>query len=231
MQRPQPSHRPRSHGFSSNNKRAVVGNTAGTVPPAWRTTVAQPHDRRETRPAVGSKILMSQLPVETVHERDIEELFAETIGPVFNVFIVYNSNGRSKGMAVVNFQRSGDAAEARRKYNGKIIDGRRPLKIELITDPPDAPVKVKSLAERLERPIAKGTTNSNAHNLNPPGPTARVPNVTPQTQRRKFKKGPRRLKKSVEQLDREMETYMAAAPQFSASDIKMAVDNSGTDLA
>ena len=28
-------------------------------------------------------------------------------------------------MAVVNFQRSGDAAEARRQYNGKIIDGRK----------------------------------------------------------------------------------------------------------
>jgi hypothetical protein len=99
MQRPQPSHRPRSQGFSSHNKRAVLGNTAGTVPPAWRTTVAQirpayydrrqeglehvqngqPHDRRE---AVGSKILMSQLPVETVHERDIEvSIFLHTSGP------------------------------------------------------------------------------------------------------------------------------------------------------
>ena len=62
------------------------------MPPAWRTTVTQirpgyavrrkgdvdfgqqglPRDRRESRSAVGSKILMSQLPLETVHERDIE---------------------------------------------------------------------------------------------------------------------------------------------------------------
>lgn len=33
-------------------------------------------------------------------------------------------------MAVVNFQRSGDAAEARRKYNGKIIDGRKSYMID-----------------------------------------------------------------------------------------------------
>ena len=93
QQRQQPSHRPRPQGFIPHNKRAVVGSTAGTVPPAWRTSVAQvrptyydrrkggdvdfgqqgePHARRDPRPAVGSKILMSQLPLETVHERDIE---------------------------------------------------------------------------------------------------------------------------------------------------------------
>ena len=49
---------------------------------------------------------------------------------MFDVFIIYNSQGRSKGMAVVNFQRSGDAAEARRKYNGKIIDGRKSYMVD-----------------------------------------------------------------------------------------------------
>lgn len=42
---------------------------------------------------------------------------------MFSVSIVYDSLGRSRGMAIVNFQRSGDAAEARQKFNGKIIDG------------------------------------------------------------------------------------------------------------
>jgi hypothetical protein len=35
-------------------------------------------------------------------------------------------------MAVVNFQRGGDAAEARRKYNGKIIDGRKSRMLRLV---------------------------------------------------------------------------------------------------
>lgn len=37
---------------------------------------------------------------------------------------MYNSQGKSKGMAVVWFQRPGDAAVARAKYDGKIVDGR-----------------------------------------------------------------------------------------------------------
>ncbi|KIJ27584.1 hypothetical protein M422DRAFT_190853, partial [Sphaerobolus stellatus SS14] len=122
-------------------------------------------------------------------------LFAETIGPVFDVFIVYNSQGRSKGMAVVHFQRAGDAIEARRSYNGKILDGHRPLKIELIVDQalkgkpvsaniPSQTPAVPSLAERLgdkATSIASGTT------------------------------APMRLKKSAQQLDREMEVYMVQA--------------------
>ena len=38
-------------------------------------------------------------------------------------FIVYNSQGNSKGMAIVSFHRKEDAMVARTKYNGKIIDG------------------------------------------------------------------------------------------------------------
>ena len=37
---------------------------------------------------------------------------------------MYNSQGKSKGMAVVWFQRPGDALVARAKYDGKIVDGR-----------------------------------------------------------------------------------------------------------
>lgn len=92
------AHRPRSQAFTYHTKRAVVGKAAGTVPPAWRTTVAHvrpayyDHRRQggdvDTVPygghgtekrdpprapaVVGSKILMSQLPQDTVYERDIE---------------------------------------------------------------------------------------------------------------------------------------------------------------
>lgn len=56
--------------------------------------------------------------------RLLQQLFSKTVGPVKDAFIVYNSQARSKGMAVVSFQRSADAALARAKYNGKIVDGR-----------------------------------------------------------------------------------------------------------
>jgi THO complex subunit 4 len=46
------------------------------------------------------------------------------VGPLKESFLVYNSQGNSKGMAVVTFQRPGDALAAQAKYDGKIVDGR-----------------------------------------------------------------------------------------------------------
>lgn len=53
----------------------------------------------------------------------MQELFRKTVGPLKESFLIYNSAGRSKGMAVVTFQRPGDAAAARAKFDGKIVDG------------------------------------------------------------------------------------------------------------
>jgi THO complex subunit 4 len=53
-----------------------------------------------------------------------QELFGKTVGPVESVFVVYNSQALSKGMAVVAFARAGDAVAARAKYHGKIVDDR-----------------------------------------------------------------------------------------------------------
>ena len=61
---------------------------------------------------------------DRIQSWDTQTLFTKTVGPVKEVFIVFNSQARSKGMAVVTFQRAGDAAVARTKYNGKIVDGR-----------------------------------------------------------------------------------------------------------
>jgi hypothetical protein len=41
---------------------------------------------------------------------------------VKEAFIIYNSSGKSKGMAIVTFHRPGDAAVAKAKYDGKFID-------------------------------------------------------------------------------------------------------------
>ena len=49
------------------------------------------------------------------------------MGPLRDAFLIYNSQAKSKGMAVVTFQRAGDAAVAKAKYDGKIVDGRESL--------------------------------------------------------------------------------------------------------
>ncbi|KAG2156804.1 uncharacterized protein EDB93DRAFT_1125721 [Suillus bovinus] len=211
-------------------KRNLLGNQAGNVPPAWRDSKAKQKEQ-------GSKILLSRLPVD-VGETEVEELFKKTIGPLKECFVIYNTQGRSKGMAVITFQHPGDAAAAREKYDGKLIDGRRPIKIEIIVDSDDAvgstrstPMSVvPSLLGRIEKfadtPNSGPLTPQNQvlnTNVSPVPPRKLV--VSPRTVQtagtkavsRRRKKGPRRInksnfsKKSLAELDQDMEEYRAAA--------------------
>jgi THO complex subunit 4 len=186
-------------------KRQLLGNQAGQVPPAWR-------DQRPKDP--GSKILLSRLPPD-VGELEVEELFRKTVGPLGEVFLIYNSQGRSKGMALVAFQRSGDAAVARAKYDGKFIDGRRPIKIEVVVDtasPAPAPTQ-PSLLGRLGGANLSVLPRDHAPNGAPPARKQRPVFSAPLAPRRRQKKGPRRVKKTLAQLDEEMEDYRAAIPK------------------
>ena len=63
--------------------------------------------------------LLSRFRLSSPHTELTQELFKKTIGPLKDSFIVYNSQGRSKGIAIVSFVRAGDAAVARQKYHGK----------------------------------------------------------------------------------------------------------------
>ncbi|KAH7919047.1 hypothetical protein BV22DRAFT_1041269 [Leucogyrophana mollusca] len=207
-----------------STKRQLLGNQAGAIPPAWKDA----KDKQKAQEQ-GSKILLSRLPTD-VGETEIEELFQKTVGPLKEVFLIYNSQGRSKGMAVVAFQRSGDAAVARAKYDGKFIDGRRPIKIEIVVDSNDT---VKSTTPATPAtPSLLGRLGGIASNINgfttgqkqqpshepivpqpakplKPGPRQVHTNSVFQPRIRQ-KKGPRRTKKkSAAQLDEEMDNYRA----------------------
>lgn len=212
-------------------KRNLLGNQAGNVPPAWR-------DSKDKQKERGSKILLSRLPVD-VGETEVEELFKKTVGPLKECFVIYNTQGRSKGMAVITFQRPGDAAVAREKYDGKLIDGRRPIKIEIIVDSDDVagstrstPTSaVPSLLGRIGKlagtptkggPLAPHSQVLNVNVLPVPPQKIIVSPRSVQTAgtkavSRRRKKGPRRLnksnvsKKSLAELDQDMEEYKAAA--------------------
>ncbi|TFK46865.1 hypothetical protein OE88DRAFT_1687269 [Heliocybe sulcata] len=179
-------------------KARVLGNTANHIPPAWRANNAVslptgPSAKVQAQP--GSKIFISNLPMD-VSEKEVEELFQKTVGPLKDVLLVYNSQGRSKGMAVVTFQRSGDAAAARSKYHNKIVDGKRPIKIEIVVDDVPsssstaqpaarAPAQPKSLLQRLGGAALTGAKGARRVNKRP------VP-------------------KTVADLDQEMDDYRAA---------------------
>ncbi|KAJ6487980.1 hypothetical protein C8R45DRAFT_995078 [Mycena sanguinolenta] len=219
-----------------NQKRQLLGNPAGHVPPAWRnpgpSTGPSVNGQIRGKPGnEGSKIFISRLPMD-VGEREVEDLFTKTVGPLRESFLVYNSQGKSKGMAVVAFQRLGDAVIARDKYDGKIVDGRRPLKIEVITDfgAQPTPAAPPSLFERLQSkgpipgpskvaPAVAGPAPSPrfaktpilphrlpGQHIQPPRPAtphnSKFPVPIP-PRRYRTKKGPKRLKKQWEARSKE----------------------------
>ncbi|EIW78353.1 hypothetical protein CONPUDRAFT_167377 [Coniophora puteana RWD-64-598 SS2] len=213
-------------------KKQLLGNHAGQVAPAWRGVPPKAPDLANGTSSLGSKILLSRLPTD-VGELEVEELFKKTVGPLREVFMIYNSQGRSKGMAVVAFQRAADAQVARQRYDGKYIDGRRPIKIEIIVDStstsiapatpaaPSAPTLLNrigginkpanpSIASRIGAPVGvvpavNGTLQTKARAV----PQVRVGSAASGPRRLRTKKGPKRVKKSVEQLDQDMDEYVA----------------------
>lgn len=222
-------------------KSQLVGHAASRQAPAWKASNIPQGSAGPSQKDSGSKILLSNLPPD-VSEDEIIDLMKKTIGPVNTTqsFMVYNVKGFPRGVTVVTFMRAGDAAKARERYDGKVIDGKRAIKLELVVNhvepppprPPTAAPKT-SLFERI------GGQNQNAFQTAPrpvpqrqgkktPGvngyvqhqqssrPQARAPGslpvITNAPRKVRQKKGAKRVKKSLAELDREMEEYVAARP-------------------
>ncbi|EED80754.1 predicted protein [Postia placenta Mad-698-R] len=147
-------------------------------------TAAQPSD----------KIIVSNLPPD-VNELQVKELFHTTVGPLRDVTLHYDSQGRSKGVAAVQFQRRGDGTKAFQQYNNRLIDGKRPMKIEIVVDP-TRPAPPASLAARVA-----------------PAPAVATEVTRTGGRPRRGRGGPRRKNerpaKTVADLDAEMEDYTA----------------------
>ncbi|KAI6043934.1 hypothetical protein EDC04DRAFT_2646247 [Pisolithus marmoratus] len=104
-------------------KAQILGNTAN---PATRAAAANATAAKVAAPATSAqpadKIIVSNLPGD-VNEVQIKELFHSTIGPLRDVTLHYDSTGKSKGVAAVQFQRKGDGTKAYQQYNNRLIDG------------------------------------------------------------------------------------------------------------
>ncbi|EEB06670.1 RNA binding protein Mlo3 [Schizosaccharomyces japonicus yFS275] len=137
-----------------------------------------------------SKIIVSNLPTD-VTEAQIKDLFVQSIGPCKRVSLAYGPNGRSKGIATVIFSRPGDASRAFEQYDGRMVDGTRKLRVEIILNPGK---QLNSLAARVA-PLAK-TTKADSKKKQ-----ARKP--ANNNRRRRAQ----RPKKSAEELDKEMDDY------------------------
>ena len=154
-------------------------------------------------PSPADKIIVSNLPTD-VNEAQIKELFSSTVGPLRDVTLHYDAAGRSKGVASVHFSRKGDGTKAYQQYNNRLIDGMKPMKIEIVVAPAAVP-----LASR----VAPAAT---------PAAAAAAPARTGgRGRRRGGKPGGRkeRAPKTAADLDAEMEDYTAsnAAPAAAAA--------------
>ena len=81
-----------------------------------------PTDVNEAQVKVCSRLLVVSLSVVLICCLQ-QELFHSTIGPLKDVTLHYDANGRSKGVANIMFQRKGDANKAYQQYNNRLIDG------------------------------------------------------------------------------------------------------------
>ncbi|KAG5635242.1 hypothetical protein H0H81_011958 [Sphagnurus paluster] len=118
----------------------VLGNPV--VSPAARARANAPVNGAKSatvQPSPADKIIVSNLPLD-VNEAQVKELFNTTVGPLKEVTLHYDHAGRSKGIAAVHFQRKGDGTKAYQQYHNRLIDGKKPMKIEIVVAPTPVPL-------------------------------------------------------------------------------------------
>jgi len=192
--------------------RAEVLGKTGTAPSArarYSNTVPAANGAKATTaaPSNADKIIVSNLPPD-VNEAQIKELFGTTVGPTKEVTLHYNSNGVSKGIASVTFRNKDHCTKAYQNYHNRLIDGKRAMKIEIVVDPSRGSAPA-SLASRVA-PAATGasqparTGGSRRGGRGGGGGGGRRRNDRP--------------KKSVADLDAEMEDYSTAVAPGAATE-------------
>ncbi|GAA98735.1 uncharacterized protein L969DRAFT_57494 [Mixia osmundae IAM 14324] len=158
----------------------------------------------------GHKIIVSNLP-DDVTENQIRELFSSTVGPCKSVSLSYDSKGKSKGVATIEFTKRGDATVAYQSYNKRLVDGKRQMKVEIVVDPLKAPAK--PLADRMGQAPAKASaTNSGQESKGRSGgANGTEAKRGTGSKRGRGGRGGRvaRAPKTVEDLDAEMEDYLS----------------------
>ncbi|EPT02076.1 hypothetical protein FOMPIDRAFT_1022944 [Fomitopsis schrenkii] len=177
-------------------KAAVLGST--TNPATRARAVANGAKAATAAQQPADKIIVSNLPTD-VNESQIKELFHTTVGPVRTVTLNYDAQGRSKGVAAVHFQKITDGTKAFQQYNNRLIDGKRPMKIEIVVDP-SRPAPPASLAARVApAAAAAGVPTEGARG-----------GGRPRRGRGGGRRKNERPNKSVADLDAEMEDYTAS---------------------
>eukprot|EP00095_Tigriopus_kingsejongensis_P001706 maker-scaffold802_size95064-snap-gene-0.17 protein:Tk01706 transcript:maker-scaffold802_size95064-snap-gene-0.17-mRNA-1 annotation:"tho complex subunit 4" len=177
--------------------------------------------RPPTLPNLGmsNKILLSNL-APTVTQSDVIELFSE-FGILTSASLHHDHDGKTLGTAEIVFQAPGQAQAAIKKYHGVPLDNRT-MNIQFaINDTSNAgaqPPWSARLGLREDQMVPpacngfRGRPWNNSPQFRPPNGQ----NFKPKGGKKKFKRGPNQLGQnsslpSAEELDAEMDAYMAEA--------------------
>ncbi|CCX12248.1 Similar to mRNA export protein mlo3; acc. no. Q09330 [Pyronema omphalodes CBS 100304] len=171
----------------------------------------------------------------------LKEYFQSVVGPIKRALLTYGPDGKSRGVATIEFQKASDATLAASKYNGVDVDN-RPMKVELVVDP-NAPA---TFAERVGQPNKLQNNRQKAEN-NRPKPAAKAA-PKPAANARGGRRGPaaagaapnqrgakggrsgsgRAKPKTAEELDQEMSDYFGGAGDNSATAAPAATNGAAT---
>ncbi|SPO46972.1 related to YRA1 - RNA annealing protein [Moesziomyces antarcticus] len=154
----------------------------------------------------GSKIILSNLPLD-VTEAQVKELFSTTIGPLRKVAMSYRANGQSTGVCTVEFQRADDAGRAYTQYNNRLIDGKKPLKVEVVVDPAKVAAAPAAGARGAKGAAGAAAAGAKGRGGRAPAGAAKRGRGGRGNGSGSGAKREARPKKTVEDLDAEMEDY------------------------
>jgi len=207
-------------GGRRGNRGRVVSATrakyATAIPSQQRQTQSAPAPLAGSLPGASStaKIIVSNLP-DDVTDAQIKELFHTTVGPLKFASISYNEKGKSTGVATIEFSRPGDASKAFQQYNNRLIDQKRPMKVEIVVDPTR-----RTLAERVGPPPVTKAATANAPNTMAKSATTTKSGGQRRgagVQRRGRRRGNDRPNVTAADLDQDMEVWRASETEPSGN--------------
>ncbi|TGZ76741.1 RNA-binding domain-containing protein [Ascodesmis nigricans] len=189
-------------GIRKRPQRAAAQKANASITPAAQVAAAKPK-------LTATKIIVSNLPYD-VTEAMIKEYFQQVVGPITRATLTYGPDGRSRGVATVEFRKPEHAATAAQKYNGVEVD-KRPMKVELVVDP-NAPA---SFAERVGQPNkipAAAPTKADK-----PKPVVKSTRGRGRGRGGRASGSGRGKPKTAEQLDQEMSDYFESSNNANGS--------------
>jgi len=169
--------------------------------------------------APNTKLVVSNLHYE-ITPKDLVSIFGQIGTLVREPLIRYDRSGRSSGVAIITYEKPAEATRAKKEFEGKLAKG-QPMEIAFDTAPPrrmrsaSMPgVSTASLLNRIERPSLAERLGSGEDSkqptvtgpIRPRAPRSLRGGVAP---RSKVSRPTRPKAKTAEELDRELDVFMA----------------------